>query len=184
MMRKSGERRASKRGAQARRHLVVADQRLAGHRTALLRRHLILQMDPCHPGTLEGLHRLENVGGPPVAGIGVGDDRNGDRARHLARMPHHVVHRNEADVRLAVARRHRIAGHVDRLESGPLDEHRPKRVVRPWNRNRLAARKEIPRSGTRRPTVYSRVHACSYFGNDAASAFTVAGSTAFAAFTN
>jgi predicted NUDIX family NTP pyrophosphohydrolase len=119
------------RGAHLADHLVGVDDRLAAHVSALLRQHLVLQVDAGHSRLLVQRDGAQHVDRVAVAGVGVGDHRDVDRRRHPPRVVDHLGAGQQADVGAADQRRRRPeAGHVDDVEPGLLDQPGGERVVR------------------------------------------------------
>jgi hypothetical protein len=96
---------------------------------AFLREFLVLDVDAGDPDGLVFAHGPHDVELVAVAGIGVGDDRQGDRRRDARGIRHHLRHRDDAEIGVAQGRGGAGAGHVDRLEAGTLDEPRGDAVI-------------------------------------------------------
>ena len=73
------------------------------------------------PARSRQAHGALHVEGVAVAGVGVDDERRGDPVADQRHRFHDLVHGDEADIRPPEARiGNPRAGHVERLESGPL----------------------------------------------------------------
>jgi hypothetical protein len=92
-------------------------------------------------------HRARDVELVAVAGVGVGDQRHRDRARHDGGVVDHLAHRQEAEVGIAARRRGAGAGHVDGGEAGLLDQARADRVVGAGSDRHAGAGEQVTEGG-------------------------------------
>ena len=149
-------------GADLAGHLVGADQGLAAHVPALLRHHLVLQVDAGHPGLLVLPHRAHYVDRVAVPGVGVGDHRHVDGRDDPAGVVDISAPRQQTDVRAARSARPWTRTPTCRRRRTPpapragRTGRRTTRGRRP-GRGRPAARAAGPRgavrSGSRSPTL-------------------------------
>ena len=117
------------RGADLGDELGARDHLLAIEVAAALGRHLVLDVDRRHAARLVFAHGARHVELVAVAGVGIGDQRDADRARHDRRVVDHLAHGEQAEVGVATRGRSAGAGHVDGLETGLLDQARADAVV-------------------------------------------------------
>jgi len=92
---------------------------------AALGRGLVLEVDACHAGLDEPLHRVAHAKRVPVAGIGVAEEGDADGAGEIACIEHHLGEGGEAgvgDPEQAVGRA--TAGEVAGFEAGGLHHAR------------------------------------------------------------
>ena len=98
--------------------------------TAFLRKFLILQLDRLGAGSLIAAHRMIHVEEAAITRVAIGDQGRLDALGDLAHAAHHVGIGGKAGIRIAEMRRHDPeAGHVERIETGPVRELRRDEVV-------------------------------------------------------
>src|SRR3989475_302337 len=113
--------------------LLDRDDPLALHMAAALGPDLILQEHAGCTGVDQLVHRADHVQRVAVAGVGVDNDRDLDRAADAIRGRHHLGLREVAEVRQAELRgRHAVAGAEGQGKAGALHELRAQRVVHAW----------------------------------------------------
>ena len=111
-------------------HLLGRDDLLALHVAAALGPDLVLEHHAGHARVLERAHRVVDVDGVAVAGVGIGEQCEIGAAREYAHRGEVVLETHQADVghaepRLAEA----AAGDEGRVETHVLDEPRAEAVV-------------------------------------------------------
>ena len=117
---------------------------------ALLRHHLVLQVDPRDAGLLVVPHRAHDVDRVAVAGVGVGDRRHVDGRDDPPGVVDHLRAGQQPDVRAPDQRgRGPKPGHVDDVEPGLLHEPRGEGVVRPGGDDRARAGQQLAQPGPR-----------------------------------
>ncbi len=130
MMTRSGSVRYSEAARILSANSRAGDHLLAGDVPALLGCHLIFEMQAGHARSLvfpHGAHHVEDVA---IARVGIGDERQRDAGSEMAGMGGHLRHGGEAEVGPAqVGAGGTGPGHVDRRETGGLDQPRRKAVV-------------------------------------------------------
>src|SRR5690606_26700591 len=94
-------------GADLAHHFVGRDDGLAGHVPALLRHHLVLEVDTGDPGLFVGSYGAHDVDRIAVSGVGVGDHGDVDGGDDAGRVVDHLGAGQEADVGPADQRRGR-----------------------------------------------------------------------------
>ena len=110
-------------GADLVRELLGVDDLLARDVPALLRRHLVLEVEPRDAGLLVLPHRAHDVERVAVARVGVGDERDADGGREVSRVIRHLGQPGETQIGESEPRGGRpVARHVDGGESRALDE--------------------------------------------------------------
>ncbi len=110
--------------------LACLDHVLAGHVSAPLGRHLILEVDGRHAGLLVGVHGLDHVDGIAVARIRIGDHGNAHGIGDATGVVDHLRAGQERHVGAAEQRARRgVTTHVDDIEPGLFDEPRREGVV-------------------------------------------------------
>ena len=92
---------------------------------AFLREDLVLDVHGGDAAPFVFAHRAHHVELVAVAGVGIGDHRQADRARDPAGVVDHLGHAWQAVVGIAERRRGAGAGHVDGSEAGVLDHAWP-----------------------------------------------------------
>jgi hypothetical protein len=127
-------------GPQALLHFLDRHDFAAGFVTAFLGAGLILELHRAGAGRFELAHRPAHHDHAAVSDIGIGDQRHG---RHGAQTANPLGHLGEHDQPHIGKSEHRrglsVTGHVDRLESGLLDQQRRERVVGARRGHDLAA---------------------------------------------
>jgi hypothetical protein len=92
---------------------------------ATLRPFLIFDLNGADARALELAHGAENIDRPAIAGVGVGDHRNGHHIGDSTDMLDDLLERNDADVRGAEnAHRYTRAGDIDGREPRCFDQPR------------------------------------------------------------
>ncbi len=132
------------------RHVILARHNLlVVQMAALLRRHLILDMDRRHAAPLIFLHGPEHVQLVAIAGVRIGDHRHRHRPDDTRGILHHLAHRQQAEIRIAARDGCPRARHVDGGKSRLLDELRGQPVIRPGRDHHiLAPQQHAQSSGT------------------------------------
>jgi hypothetical protein len=127
-------------GPQALLHFLDRHDFAAGFVTAFLGAGSILELHRAGAGRFELAHRPAHHDHAAVSDIGIGDQRHG---RHGAQTANPLGHLGERDQPHIGKSEHRrglsVTGHVDRLESGLLDQQRRERVVGASRGHDLAA---------------------------------------------
>ena len=98
---------------------------------ASFREDLVVQMDAAHPCLFENPDRAGRVVGLAVAGVRVGDNREGGGARDVRAMGFRFAERHQPDIgQTTDAVREHGPRDVDRVEAHRLDQARTQRVDR------------------------------------------------------